>query len=143
MEEYINVKNAAIYNKSGVVAIYKAIQRGALKYRKVPIHPKNCQYPSRSFEIVTSKRWLDEWASRKKQKAFQRFNGKSMYNKDKGEMNSKEVMETLGITKGAFFHYVYTGKIKFTRKGAYYIFHSEDVEKLRIYIMPTELRKIA
>lgn len=141
--DYMNVKHAAIYNKSGVQAIYRAIQRGALKYRKVPIPPKDLLYPSRSYEIVTCKEWLDDWAAKKKQKAFQRFNGKSMYNHEKGEMNSTQVMEYLNMTKGAFFHYVYTGRIKFTRKGGYYIFHKEDVEKLRDYVFGTEERKIA
>lgn len=141
--EYLNVKKAALYNKSGVQAIYRAIDRGGLKYKKIPMARKNTLFPVRSYEIVTTTEWLDDWAAQKKQKEFQKFNGKSMYNHDKGEMNSKQAMASLGITKGAFFHYVYNGRIKFTRKGMYYIFHTEDVEKLRVAIAHIEARKIA
>jgi hypothetical protein len=132
--DFMNVKEAALYGGFGVQNVYKAMRNGTLRSKKIPIVPLikfNPSRPTRSYQLVTTKEWVDEWNYKKYKKEHIKFNGKPMFDKKKGEMTSGQARAYLGLTKNQFFHYLYTGRLKFTRKGTFYIFYTEDLDKLR------------
>lgn len=140
---FITVKEASIYNKSRAQAIYVAIRRGALKSRRLTIDRQISHKIVREYQIFTTKEWVDEWDSQKQKKEFNRKNGKPMFDVKEGEMNSRQAQEYLGLTKNSFFHYVYSGKIKYIRKGSYYVFDVKDLDLLKKHL-PTYIQlKIA
>jgi hypothetical protein len=113
----------------GIQAIYKAIREGKLAHTKVMVEKK---HPAQSnYKLFTTWEWVEEWRSKLNDKTFQRWNGKLMYNQEKGEISTAQATKILGWTKNKFMYYLNNGHIKYVQKGYYYILDIKDVMEFK------------
>ncbi len=132
MSKHLNVKQVAGMLEINEVAVWKAMRTGRLYYEMALIPGKKKHPKASGFIRVTTKEAVDEWRATINDKNYQTYNGRFMYNHDAGEMSSSDVREYMGgWTKNKLMFYVYHQKIKFTRKGYYYVFYRTDVEDFK------------
>lgn len=125
INKYILVKKVASMVDVHPVTVYKAIRLGRLRSVKVAYPKKHPR--SSGFITVTTQEWIDEWRATLHDKSIQKFNGRQMYDKSKGELSTGMARKLLGYSKNKFDYYIQKGHIKFIKKGFYYVLDISDV----------------
>lgn len=119
MTEYITLKQAARHSKKSLQAMFQAIQRGSLRGKKM------------GKAWYTTKDWVDEYQSNKRDVTKVRVCGKPVYDKRMGTYSIAAAAKILGVSYNCLYHSVRIGDIKSTRVGSYYVLSSEDICKFQ------------
>lgn len=119
MTEYITLTQAARYSKRSLQAMFQAIQRGSLRGKKM----------GKSW--YTTKEWVDDYQSNKRDVTKVTVCGKPVYDKRMGTYSIAAAAKILGVTYNTLYNSVRAGDLKSTRVGSYWVLTSEEICKFQ------------
>lgn len=115
MDDYIKISTAADILGVTVQTLYQATWNGKLKYRMV-----------KGIKLTTEK-WAWEYRNSKKDRQNIYFQGKPVFDLDKGRLSVKMVAEILGLSVRNVHFFLTKGMLKSTRTGYYHVIAREDM----------------
>lgn len=128
--KYLTVAEAATQLKVSVQAIYQAIWRKALKKRKI------------DKQTFTSDEWIEEYmAELHSKQTHSSYNGRKVFDQDKGELSIKMVAERLQTSEFCISWHIKHGRIQAYRKGTYWVI--PEAQLIRVQQVLEEYRNIA
>lgn len=127
-DDYLTVQEAAIFMGIVPQCVYKAIYRKKLQFLKIKVLLDNGKTRWRMF---TTKNWIANYRAIMHDKNTMRWNGRPMFMPKDGKLSTRQAYEYLGMTKNMLAHYTREGKLKYMRKGYYYVYDVEDLDALR------------
>lgn len=119
MTDYIDINQASKHMGVTIQAVYQAIRLGVLKATK------------RNGQKFTTLAWIEEFQSNKWSKQLHsRVNGKKVFRPESGELSIKMAAEKLNVPRHYIADHLKRGTIKGFRRGAYWVIHEEELQKL-------------
>jgi excisionase family DNA binding protein len=73
----------------------------------------------------------DEYVKTKYNRKFSTYNGRLIFDNEKGFYSMQQVANMLGIGYHQLYFAVQMGRIKYQRKGASYVFHMSDIVEFK------------
>jgi len=120
MERYLKIPEAAEYLGITTQAVYKQMRRHVIKYKIVD----GVKY--------TTPEWLDDYESKRHSKSDHgTYNGRPVFNKDKGQYSVQMCADACGVKRHIILHKLRTGEILHIRKGHYYVIPEDQVIKMQ------------
>ncbi len=79
--------------------------------------------------LYTTIEWIEEYyAHRRSKDHHSLFNGRKVFDAEKGELSINMVAKEMGLHKASVDYYVRTGKLKTIRRGTYHVVLRKDLE---------------
>ena len=125
-QNVISMKQAAKLSKCTVGAIFLAIKNKRLKATR------------EGLRWWIQKEDLVSYRKNKYSRMRSIYQGKPLFDKEKGEYSITEAAKELGITVAMAYHYVRCKRFPFTRKGVSYVIQIEDVKRFKEELEKTE-----
>jgi hypothetical protein len=86
----------------------------------------------RQGKIYTCDEWIEEFYENKRSKDLHSiFNGRKVFDPEKGELSLRMVYEELGVAKTSALYYIQSGRLKATRKGHYYVIDRVELDRFK------------
>jgi len=120
-EKWIDAYQAAKKMDCKVHNVWAMIRRLSLKSKKI------------DGKLYTCDQWIEEFLENKRNKDFHSiFNGRKVFDPDKGELSLSMVAKELNLAKRTLFYYIHSGKLKSHRKGHYIVVLRENLEQFKV-----------
>ena len=86
----------------------------------------------RDGKLYTCQEWIDDYYDKFRSKDYHSiFNGRKVFDPEKGELSLAMVAKELDIAKTTVMYYVNSGRLKTFRKGAYYVVYEHELERFK------------
>lgn len=87
----------------------------------------------RDGKLYTCEEWIDDYQLHKRDKDFHSiFNGRKVFDPEKGELSLQMVCAELGVSKTTVIYYIHTGRLKSSRKGHYYVIARSELNRFKV-----------
>ena len=115
MDDYIKIATAAEILGITVQTLYQATWNGKLKYKMV-----------KGIKLTTEK-WVQEYKDNRFNREIILFQGKPIFDVDKGRLSVKMVSEILEISVRTVHFFIAKGMLKTTRTGYFHVIARKDM----------------
>ena len=87
----------------------------------------------RNGKLYTCEEWIEEYYENRRSKDHNSiFNGRKVFDEDKGELSVSMVARELGVGRSHIEYYLSTGRLKSFRKGKYHVILRTELERFKI-----------